>query len=105
MKRAMLALAGGCSLLVNHAESQCSTQADCDTKFPGRGTVCDQGGCVAKLVTPVPDGAVAARQSELLAAAIADGNLSITRTTGAEPSAGTPSIPLDRSGSPDAAGS
>ena len=49
--------------------------------------------------------AVDARQSELLAAAIADGNLSLTRTTGAEPSVGTPAIPLDRSGSPDAAGS
>jgi branched-chain amino acid transport system substrate-binding protein len=51
-----LALAGGCSLLVNRADSQCATQADCDAKFPGKGTVCDQGGCVTKSgVPPTPD--------------------------------------------------
>jgi Flp pilus assembly protein CpaB len=43
--------------------------------------------------------AVSAQQSQLLAAAIADGDVSITRTTGARPAAGTASQLLDRSGS------
>jgi Flp pilus assembly protein CpaB len=40
--------------------------------------------------------AVSAEQSELLAAALADGDVSIARTTGASPSVGTPPVPLDR---------
>jgi pilus assembly protein CpaB len=46
--------------------------------------------------------AVDARQSQLLAAAIADGDISIARTTGAASSAGTEPQPLDRVGSPAA---
>lgn len=42
--------------------------------------------------------AVDARQSQLLAAAIADGDISIARTTGALSSAGTAPQPLDRVG-------
>ena len=42
--------------------------------------------------------AVSAAQSQLLAAAIADGDLSITRTTGARPAAGTAPQSLDRVG-------
>ena len=44
--------------------------------------------------------AVDARQSQLLAAAIADGDISIARTTGALSSAGTAPQPLDRVGTP-----
>jgi Flp pilus assembly protein CpaB len=44
--------------------------------------------------------AVDARQSQLLAAAIADGDISIARTTGAASSAGTAAQPLDRVGTP-----
>jgi pilus assembly protein CpaB len=46
--------------------------------------------------------AVSAAQSQLLAAAIADGDVSIARTTGANPAAGTAPQPLDRVGTPDA---
>jgi Flp pilus assembly protein CpaB len=42
--------------------------------------------------------AVDARQSQLLAAAIADGDISIARTTGARSSAGTRPQPLERAG-------
>lgn len=44
--------------------------------------------------------AVDARQSQLLAAAIADGDISIARTTGATSSAGTAPQSLDRVGTP-----
>ena len=40
--------------------------------------------------------AVDARQSQLLAAAIADGEVSLTRTTGARSARGTPPLDLDR---------
>ena len=42
--------------------------------------------------------AVDSRQSQLLAAAIADGDISIARTTGAVSSKGTAPQPLDRVG-------
>src|SRR5262245_43110009 len=42
--------AGGCSLIVNRAESQCSADGDC-AKFPG--TMCIEGGCVAKGAPPI----------------------------------------------------
>ena len=45
--------------------------------------------------------AVDARQSQLLAAAIADGDISIARTTGAASSKGTAPQPLDRVGTED----
>jgi Flp pilus assembly protein CpaB len=45
--------------------------------------------------------AVSARQSQLLAAAVADGDVSITRTTGARPAAGTAPQPLERVGAAD----
>ena len=45
--------------------------------------------------------AVDARQSQLLAAAIADGDISIARTTGATSSKGTAPQPLDRVGTED----
>jgi Flp pilus assembly protein CpaB len=44
--------------------------------------------------------AVNVRQSQLLAAAIADGDISIARTTGAASSAGVAAQPLDRVGTP-----
>ena len=46
--------------------------------------------------------AVSAAQSQLLAAAIADGDLSITLTTGARPAVGTAPQSLDRVGTSDA---
>ena len=45
--------------------------------------------------------AVTAEQSQLVAAAVADGDVSITRTTGARPSAGTAPQPLERVGATD----
>jgi Flp pilus assembly protein CpaB len=47
--------------------------------------------------------AVTAEQSQLLTAAIADGDVSITRTTGARSAAGTQPQPLDRVGTTAAA--
>ena len=57
---------------------------------PGRGGI----GEVARPFTVTL--AVNARQSQLLAAAIADGEVSLTRTTGAESARGTPPLDLDR---------
>jgi Flp pilus assembly protein CpaB len=59
---------------------------------PGRGGI----GEVARPFTVTV--AVDAHQSQLLAAAIADGELSITRTTGARSSEGTEPVSLDRDG-------
>src|SRR3954454_6240773 len=47
--------------------------------------------------------AVTAAQSQLVAAAVADGDVSITRTTGARSAAGTAPQPLDRSGATNSA--
>jgi Flp pilus assembly protein CpaB len=57
---------------------------------PGRGGI----GEVAQPFTVTL--AVDARQSQLLAAAIADGEISLTRTTGARSARGTPPLDLDR---------
>jgi Flp pilus assembly protein CpaB len=59
---------------------------------PGRGGI----GEVARPFTITV--AVDAHQSQLLAAAIADGELSVTRTTGATSSEGTEPVSLDRDG-------
>ena len=45
--------------------------------------------------------AVTARQSQLVAAAVADGNISLARTTGAVSGRGTAPQPLDRVGAAD----
>src|SRR3954464_4442123 len=48
-----LALEGGCSLIVNRADTQCTVDGDC-AKFAG--TACVQGGCVPQAVVPVDAG-------------------------------------------------
>jgi Flp pilus assembly protein CpaB len=47
--------------------------------------------------------AVTARQSQLIAAAVAGGNISLARTTGADSSRGTPAEPIDRVGDSETA--